>query len=547
MSMTVIEALVVTLGMDRKKYEEGAKATEKDQQHLRAEAEKTANEMQQRGEQGAEFFSRLKEAAVAFFAAVAGYELKEFAEHTIQANASALELSETLGVSVEQLEQYQAAAQLRGGTAEGFTASLKGLNENLVAIEKHLPRFKRSLVVFGAAGLHEADIKGKDLFEVLGLLADRFKGLSGAEALALGQRMGLDEGTIRLLREGKKGVEELAASTKGLVATQKEAEESLEAEHGFAKLRLEGQRLGQTLLTMAMPAIKAISKALEALAEFAREHPDGMKALFLGLAAGITAVGIAAGAAAIATFEISVPLLILGVVVGALAAAFYYLYQEYENWKAGASSDFAPLFQLFDQLKDAVMQFREVWDSELGGIWDLVKQYLGLIMDDFKIVMAIMSGDPEKIKDAFVKSFNDTNEFMEGILKVMVYTLFIAVRLMMRLWDNAWASMESFASDAIHRLIGQVSDFASIFGGIFSAGGSNVGANLAVAYAGQATPGTASGGGSSSSFDSRNQSRNVHIDTLQVQTAATDAHGIGNDIGRGAIHPGLIQMADGGM
>lgn len=542
MSATIIESLAVLVGLDASGHKQGALQVEKDQEGVRNAAEKTENELKEHGKKAGEFFDTLKEAAVAFFAVMAGAELKEFGEQTIKANAEALELAETLGVDVEQLERYQAAAELRGGNAEGFTASLKGLNENLVAIEKHLPRFKRSLVIFGAAGLSEAELKGKGLFDVLGMLADKFQGLSGAEGLALGQRMGLDEATIRLLREGREEVEKLADSTKDLVATREEAEQSLKAEHAFAKLRLEGRRLGQTLLTMAMPAIMKVADALDRLLGFARAHPDGMKALFLSMAAGIAAVGLAAGAMALATIEISGPLLLLGLLVAALTAGFIYLREEYQKWLIGGDSRFGQLFEFFDTLMGMLDQLRGVWDSTFSGIWDLVKQYFNLFLDQFELVFAILSGDPQKMAKAWEKWGEDSVAFFEGALKLMVYLLFVALQTMLSAWIDAWDSMGNFAARAIEGALGKLKDFARYLGGATTLGG-----NLNVAYA-SATPSTASPYSSSSmSADNRDQSRSVHIDTVNVQTQATDARGVAREIGEGAVSRWIVQMSDGAM
>ena len=134
--------------------------------------------------------------------------------------------AEALGVNVSALHAWDNGAQMSGGQTGAFTASLGTLNTGLNAIATKgtglmLPFFKQ-------LGLSMKDIKegAKDPIGALQKMSDSFSKLSAAEAAGLGSKMGLDQGTINLLREGRTGLDEIIRKQKELgVVTEEQAEQ----------------------------------------------------------------------------------------------------------------------------------------------------------------------------------------------------------------------------------------------------------------------------------------------------------------------------------
>ncbi|KAG1240955.1 hypothetical protein G6F68_017158 [Rhizopus microsporus] len=82
---TVIDALVVTLGMNAKGFKQGAAEVDSSLTHTREESAKTAREMEARGKQAALFFSKVRNEALALLAVfTAGMGIKSFVSSTIQ-------------------------------------------------------------------------------------------------------------------------------------------------------------------------------------------------------------------------------------------------------------------------------------------------------------------------------------------------------------------------------------------------------------------------------------------------------------------------------
>ena len=154
MAATVIDAWLITLGLDPKDFNAHIAQVMKDQEKLRKEAEHTAQHMKEKGEEASEFYKELLAKAGELFAFLAGgHEMKEFIHEEQEAEIATLRLSKVLGLTVEQLGEWQNAAVLSGGSAGGFNHSIKALGGSLVDIEKGLPRAKRALAVFQAVGI----------------------------------------------------------------------------------------------------------------------------------------------------------------------------------------------------------------------------------------------------------------------------------------------------------------------------------------------------------------------------------------------------------
>lgn len=164
---------------------------------------------------------KVKRGAIAVGAAVTG-AVTAIGAFTKKISA---ELDETgkfansIGVNVEQLQGLEFAMERAGGTASDLRGDLAGLTKSLAS---PIPgEFNQALqFVFGinpfdemTGGLKEAD---KVLLEV----ADKLEGLSPQKAQIMASQLGLSEGTIRLLVQGRSEINKLvdeAGSLGGII------------------------------------------------------------------------------------------------------------------------------------------------------------------------------------------------------------------------------------------------------------------------------------------------------------------------------------------
>src|SRR5689334_10676235 len=137
MSATVIEALMVTLGLNIKGYEDGAQkvakiraSMSKDEKAYWSEREKQERKdfllFEKNNKEREQSIKSLRKEVFLLVAAFAGaVGIKNVFVNTIQEAANLAYLSENLGVSTERINAFQRASERMGGSAGGMTAQLK--------------------------------------------------------------------------------------------------------------------------------------------------------------------------------------------------------------------------------------------------------------------------------------------------------------------------------------------------------------------------------------------------------------------------------------
>lgn len=548
----IIDALLVTLGLDTKDFKKGVEATTKDHEKLRKEAEKTAREMQEQGKKAGEFFSELAAKATELFAIVAGgHELKEFISENAEADRVTGRLAKMLGITTAEMDALQKAAFMSDASVAGFQQSIKGLAGNLVDIEKGLPRAKRALVVFQAAGITGLS-KGKHV-EVMGILdqlAGKMEKMNAFEAMRLGARMGLDEGTVRMLRQGRDKMAEVVEEMKKLgVATDEDVESSEKLEEAEKKLAMSKQAVGREIMRLLMPALTMLNEALLKVSQWAHEHPQVVKAAFIGMA---VAAGILAAAllpVVIELLPIELIVIAIAAAVGLVAAGIAWVYMEWQKWTKGGKSDLGEIFAYFvmvwNQIKDNV-------EYVISFIKEIFSMWVKAMKDEFMMFFYIFTGQWGKALDKLKELWNDFKDIFSYIFKFIYFELLVFLFTMQNAWKVAWAQMKLDAVtvlDAVEKklesfgFLGKVFSYGTGIHAAYESAGGGGGAGAEVPSAGHSL----SGGYSMRSSHQTSSSRSVSIGEVTIQTQATDAQGIAGEIGPALNAHALIDHADGGM
>ena len=111
------------------------------------------------------------------------------------------------GQSIEDYQKWAYAIEYAGGNVNAFTSTFERLSKQIrQAPFTHNSTFLRGLSELGI-NVHDANGQIKSMSDLLLGLAGRFSRMSEGKALLLGQRLGLDDDTIRLLHEGRDAVQ----------------------------------------------------------------------------------------------------------------------------------------------------------------------------------------------------------------------------------------------------------------------------------------------------------------------------------------------------
>ena len=297
---TVIDSLIVTLGLDNKDFQQGMKDTEKGLSDTRKNTDRVGKQIAASGKDAAEFFGQMQRSAIKFFAVLtAGKGLINFTRDVVTTGANLSRLSKNLNISADTMHRWGKASELNGGSMEGFLGTLQNLNNQVTEIfmkgDSAITPYLRQLGV----SVTDAAGKAKPLTAVLGDIADATEKAfpDRQQRYAYLQQMGFDEGTINLIAKGGKELRATLAAQQGF--SQKDADAAYKAEQTWIKAqqRLEKmtrdlvikvlpslERLAESFVKMAEVVIPPLSKAVEIFAELDEKTDGWSTSLILALA-----------------------------------------------------------------------------------------------------------------------------------------------------------------------------------------------------------------------------------------------------------------------
>lgn len=329
---TIIDALVVTLGLDDRKYRDGAQRNKADLKSQREESAKTSKEMEANAKRGMEAFSNLRREIVGLFAAfTAGVGLKDFVQQTIQSDAATGRLAKNLDMSVEAVSAWQGVLKRNGGSADDASNGLQKIADvyEQISLYGNMPLAQE----FNALKVPMEDLKdsGKTLLDI----ADAFHKMDPKQAAALGASLGFSPALIALLEKGRGAVAAMLVEQRKLgVITQADAEAAQKLQNSLSGLAQSSATLGRTVLTELEPAIDAISAGMTVFAGWIEKNQPIMVGLLGGLTAAVVALSLPLLAVAGEVIVATAPFIALGLAIGVVVEALIKAVQWFEKYDA---------------------------------------------------------------------------------------------------------------------------------------------------------------------------------------------------------------------
>lgn len=430
----IVDAIMVTLGLDTSKYTAQAENAIKTDARL----EKSLDGVEKKGGAVSKNFDGLANAvkgAAKVFASLAAATgiirfLQNVAEETRQANEEMLKLQASLGLTAEKINGMRGAGAALGGTAEGMTNSMKGLNKGM---NDFVVKGDTSLLPFmNALGVSMVDGQGKlrDVDKVMLDLSDSFSKMNSEQAYALGQDMGFDEGTIAALMQGRDAMKEMSDyHAKMYTSSKEELAASRELSKNQAQLSAHWASMKLMIGNAIIPLLVKLTNFAKAFFEFLQDHQKTVKNVFEAMAFVLGAVLIPLfGKALIAALAFIAPFAPFILVITALGAAFTLLYDDYKVWAEGGQSlfDWGKFSDLIDGAKLSVESltkgFGELADKVMAEVIPTLKGYASIIQKLFSGDFAGASAEAKEMfaefgsraKDAISPAWNKAADFMLG-------------------------------------------------------------------------------------------------------------------------------------
>ncbi len=353
---TIIDSLLMTLGLDTSSFEAGVNGVGKGLKELEDDAKAaqkaldtaiksgasgdTLTKLATKSNQAAGALKNVQNAAkgqakettnvtksMAQFLAVIGgaVAIKSFIEHTIESSAALGRLSENLQTNVSTISAWSNATELAGGSAGGLQGTMDMLSRSQT--ELMLTGQSSLIPYFSALGVAMGNANGKarPLDDILLDLSDKFSKMDRTTANNMGRMMGIDQGTLQLLLKGRTEVEAMIRAQKEFGAVSSDqAQEAMRMEKAIKEGQQTFAAFGRELLHKAMPAIETLLEWFTKLTNWAKENSTFVLSFLTALTTAL--VGLA-----VATLPISGTVL----AVVALSAAIAALYTEYQKWLNG--------------------------------------------------------------------------------------------------------------------------------------------------------------------------------------------------------------------
>jgi len=285
-----------------------------------------------------------------------GFFLKAAAE----AADETLKWADANGIVIETLGELEFATQRQGGSVEGLRGSLANMQRAIGEVERGTGRAKLAFEDYGLS-VKNSNGQTKTADELLVDLNKKFATLSRAQQFDLATKMGIDQGTIRLLQTAPDEIERLRMEAADLgVLSRRDAESAAEFVDGLTNI---GQAMQALKFEIGGLVFEPLSKFFKMIAlgiAFFRKH----KGVFLSI---IGILGLVAAAyatmgikAALAWLMALGPALLIPAAIGLIAAALVVLAEDFDAFFKGQDSAIGDLVEKWPALGDAIWFTREV-------------------------------------------------------------------------------------------------------------------------------------------------------------------------------------------
>lgn len=207
MAATVIDALLVTLGLDTSQFRIGQQEVSDDLKKQREDAKNTAKEMAEQGKKAASFFSSIKTELLALTGVtVTAGGLISFVKSTTSGLMDLSIQSKALGLSARELDGWSKSAEAAGSSAEKISASLQGFQGAIqgARVGDYSSSIFGGLAQLNALTGQNFDVWGQDASSLAKTSLDALRKISDPNLRRqVGLSLGFDDATLQRNQEGK--------------------------------------------------------------------------------------------------------------------------------------------------------------------------------------------------------------------------------------------------------------------------------------------------------------------------------------------------------
>lgn len=293
MSATVIDALMVTMGLDISGYKKNMDTAEK----KRDDFERKSTESSKHIKDG---FAAIRNEVLLLGAAfTAGVGIKDFFSSTINNAANLGYLSASLSMTTEKITAYQRASERAGGSTEGMTAQLKESVDTLAQLKLGMGP-SESLQWFFRMGGNSSDLQDGNTYLMARakIIHDMFL-IDPGKAALMAKQMGIVGDQFDFVKQGPEAMRsQIEAQEKHSAVTKKDAEAAQKLRVQMLDLRDSFTQTATRIVLQLAPELTKLFAQLEKGGNWIAENKDVIKAWVESAIKGIKEFAVMADRAA---------------------------------------------------------------------------------------------------------------------------------------------------------------------------------------------------------------------------------------------------------
>lgn len=280
MAATVIDALLITLGLDTSDFRKGQKDVSDDLKKQREDAKKTAKEMAEQGKKAAAFFGSIKTELLALTGVtVTAGGLMSFVKSTTSGLMDLSIQSKALGMSAKELDGWAKSAEAAGSSAEKISAALQGVQDakQLAKVGVYDTPVQEAAIRLNSLTHDSFNIRDDSAQTTFRKILDSARKVTDPDIRRqILQLVGIDDAINQRNQEGQflPDVDRLTKISGITDASTKGAKEFTAA---WAELNQSLETTKNQFYTFLIPYVRDFNVVLRDLSNWMKSHPEEMK------------------------------------------------------------------------------------------------------------------------------------------------------------------------------------------------------------------------------------------------------------------------------
>jgi len=262
---TVIDSLLIELGLDTSKFDANQKKSVEELRKFDDQAQKTSKNTQQGAKNIGDGFEKARNALISLGVAFIGIKgFTSFAQQTTTTNAGLARTAELFRMSAREVDAWGGVLKSVGGNAQDFQSSFQAIQSGAAAVQFGNTAILETLGKLQALDAYDYDKKSVDIYK----LADAIKRFSDANgeqaALIQAEAMGINRNFFMILKQGSEVMHKLYGESDKLSGVTEQntlKAQKLQEQWGRVEQALSGA--GNQIMDQMYPALGKLAEGTE--------------------------------------------------------------------------------------------------------------------------------------------------------------------------------------------------------------------------------------------------------------------------------------------